>query len=70
MNVLQKARDALNLIKQGREALAKVADSVADGTAALAAGDQAELDRMLEEELAETRAAHASLAQAIAAARG
>lgn len=69
MNVLEKARQAFALIQQGRASLAEIADAIKDGTAAIAAGDQAELDRMLAEEAQETRAAHAALDAAIAAQR-
>lgn len=69
-DLLAKAREALALVRQGREALSRVTDAVKDGSAALSATDKAELDRLLAEETRESRAAHDSLEAAIAAAEG
>jgi ribosomal protein L18 len=65
MSALDAAKIALSTIRSGREAMARIADSVKDGTLALTASDQAELNRMLEQERAETRQAHDDLEQAI-----
>lgn len=70
MNVLERARDALKQIASGRAALAEIADAVKDGAVALATDDQAELNRMLEDEHVETRAAYDKLDAAIKAAGG
>lgn len=66
MSIIERARQALNLVREGRTALAAIADSVRDGTAAVSTDDQAELNRMLEEEKRESREAHDSLEAAIA----
>lgn len=66
MDYLEKARAALDLIRKGREALAGVTDAVKDGSAALSASDQTELDRLLEAEEAETAASIAAGRDAIA----
>lgn len=68
MDWLEKARAALAVIRSGRTALASVVDAVKDGSAAINTTDQAELNRLLAEETAESRAAHDSLEEAIAAA--
>jgi hypothetical protein len=70
MDWLAKAREALALVKEGRAALGKVVDAVKDGSAALSTTDQAELNRLLAEETAESRAAHDSLEEAIRTAGG
>lgn len=68
MDWLGKARAAIAAIREGRTALAHVVDAVKDGTAAINTTDQAELNRLLAEETAESRAAHDSLEEAIKAA--
>jgi hypothetical protein len=64
-NWLQRARDAVAMVSEGRQALSSVVSAVRDGTAALSTTDQAELDRLLAKETAESRAAHDELEQAI-----
>lgn len=69
MSLLDKARDALNLIQEGRAALEKISSAVKDGKEALSSDDAAELQRILEREQAESQAAHDDLAEAIRQAR-
>lgn len=68
MDWLKMARDGIALLQQGRETVTRVADAVKDGSAALSTEDQAELDRLLAQETAESKAAHDSLEEAIRAA--
>lgn len=69
MNILDKAREAFDLIQQGRGALAAITSGIKDGTAAISATDQAELNAMLERERTETREAHDNLQNAINSSR-
>lgn len=69
MNILEEARKALDLIQQGRDALAAITSAVKDGTAAISANEQATLNSMLEKERAETKSAHDNLQNAINASR-
>lgn len=66
MDYLEKAKAALDLIRRGREALSGVTSAVKDGSAALSATQQAELDAMLAKEEAETAASIAEGRDAIA----
>lgn len=69
MNVLDVARKAVGAIADGRKALADIADSVKDGTVILSTTDRAELEQLLDQERAESIAAHDALASAIAEQR-
>lgn len=70
MSILDKAKEALSLIQSGRAALQEIASAVNDGKEALSTNDKEELQRILEREKAESRAAHDELAEAIRQARG
>lgn len=70
MDWLGKLRDGIALAQQARAAISSVTDAVKDGTAALSTTDQAELNRLLEAEKAESRVAHDTLEEAIKAAGG
>lgn len=70
MDILERARAALALIQQGRQALSGIADAVSDGKAAIDAQSKAELDGLLAQERQETQAAYASLDQATQQALG
>lgn len=65
MDLLQKAKDAIALIQQGREALAGVVDAVKDGKAAIDADTLGELDGLLEQERVENRQTNAAIQDAI-----
>lgn len=65
MSIIDQARKALALIAQGRAALTEVAAAVQDGRAALSETGQADLNRMLAEELTASRAAHDSFDAAL-----
>ena len=70
---LQRARDALTKIAAGRAELADIAKAVKDSAAAISTNDAAELDRMLQRELEESRAAFQEtddILKAIAEGRG
>ncbi len=69
MDYRKAAKDAIALIKAGREALGPVIDAVKDGKAAVDADTIAELDAILEAERPENRAAFNNLNDAIAAYR-
>lgn len=69
MNLIDQARKAFDLVQQGRAALEAIASSVKDGTAAVNATEQAELNEMLERERLETKQAHDNLQNAINASR-
>lgn len=68
-NWMERAKEAMKAIAQGREALAAVVDAVKDGKAALDVNSQAELNALLEQEKAETKAAYNNLRDAIAESR-
>jgi uncharacterized membrane protein YgcG len=69
MSIIEDAEKALNLIAQGRTALATIQSAISDGRAALDASTQAQLDEMLANEEAQTKAAIADIRSAIAAYR-
>lgn len=64
--IIQDAEKALQLIAQGREALAGIMSAVNDGKHAVDAATQAELDAMLTSEEGQTKASIADLRSAIA----
>lgn len=68
--LMAKARNAVQIIQEGRRALEAVRDAIADGKVALDTKSQGELNALLADEQRETQAAHASLADAIRQARG
>jgi hypothetical protein len=69
MDYVKAAKDALALIKAGRDALGPVIDAVKDGKAAIDASTIAEIDALLEAERPENRAAFDNLNNAIGAYR-
>lgn len=58
-------RNAIVFAQQARTTIAAVTDAVKDGSAALSVTDKGELDGLLTQEAAESRAAHDSLASAL-----
>lgn len=66
MDIAERIEQARALIKQGRDALTVIADSIKDGALAASATTAAEIDAMLELERVENRAAYKSVKDAIA----
>lgn len=66
MDYLQKAKDALALIKRGREALGGIVDAVKDGKAGIDADTIGEIDGLLEQERIENRETNEAITDAIA----
>ncbi len=64
--IAEKIAAAKALIKQGRDALATIADSIKDGTLAASATSIEQIDEMLEAERVENRAAFQNVKDAIA----
>lgn len=69
MTLIERAQEAFKLFTEGREALEAIASSVKDGTHAVSATDQAQLNTMLEQERAQSQQAHDNLQNAINASR-
>lgn len=69
MSILERARQAMEMIANARGTLTQIASAVRDGTEAISTSDKEELQAILEREKAESRAAHDDLAAAIAEAR-
>lgn len=68
-SILDKAKKALDLVREGREALEAITHEIQDGKHAITATEQAELNSMLEKERPESQAAHDNLQNAINASR-
>jgi hypothetical protein len=66
MDWLQKARDAVAIIAEGRKALGAVVDAVKDGKAGIDADTVGEIDALLEQERVENRATDAAITDAVA----
>lgn len=66
MDLIQKTREALAMISEGRQALGQVVDALKDGSAALSAATVGEIDGLLEQERVENREANAAVTDAIA----
>lgn len=66
MDILQKAKDAVALIAQGRAALAEVVDTIRDAKAAVSTHSVVAIDALLEQERVENRATNEAVTDAIA----
>lgn len=69
IGVLAAVKVGLALITEGRQAIEGIRDAIRDGKQAVDADELDELEALLEQEQAETAAAHQSLKDAIAKAR-
>jgi hypothetical protein len=68
-DLLAKARSAMDLIREGRQALGAVVDAVKDGKAGIDAATIGEIDALFEQERIENRQTDAAIKDAIAAYR-